>query len=220
MVRDELASVFGELSLGGELRPCGGTLAVAEGGNVSVYFEVLSYAGTLTVSVVVDPEHFAELDLLARLLEGELLTAEHATTREALQAQLALLGLEATDEALLGGVVDQGLVVHHRVHRTWRGSDRAETLDIFVEAVEEVRAEIAAESAENVEVPMRLAGMPAAERRAPGFRVVAYPAARGSAASYYPETNVLVPLDSVAAVSNTPTSKGVIVRLEPVAEAG
>ncbi|MCW2781466.1 MAG: hypothetical protein JWR35_1915, partial [Marmoricola sp.] len=56
------------------------------------------------------------------------------------------------------------------------------------------------------------------ERRAEGFRVVAYPAARGSAASYYPETNVLVPLDSVAEISNTPTSKGVIVRLEPVRE--
>ncbi|MCR1784385.1 FdhF/YdeP family oxidoreductase [Nocardioides carbamazepini] len=55
------------------------------------------------------------------------------------------------------------------------------------------------------------------ERRAAGFRVVAYPAARGSAAAYYPETNVLVPLDSVADISNTPTSKGVIVRLEPVA---
>jgi molybdopterin-dependent oxidoreductase alpha subunit len=57
------------------------------------------------------------------------------------------------------------------------------------------------------------------ERRAPAFRVVAYPASRGSAAAYYPETNVLVPLDSVADVSNTPTSKGVIVRLEPVAGA-
>jgi molybdopterin-dependent oxidoreductase alpha subunit len=55
------------------------------------------------------------------------------------------------------------------------------------------------------------------ERRAKGFRVVAYPAARGSAASYYPETNVLVPLDSVAEFSNTPTSKGVFVRLEPAA---
>jgi len=54
------------------------------------------------------------------------------------------------------------------------------------------------------------------ERRAEAFRVVAYPAARGSAAAYYPETNVLVPLDSVADISNTPTSKGVIVRLEPV----
>ena len=56
------------------------------------------------------------------------------------------------------------------------------------------------------------------ERRAERFRVVAYPAARGSAASYYPETNVLVPLDSVAEISNTPTSKGVIVRLEPIPE--
>jgi anaerobic selenocysteine-containing dehydrogenase len=54
------------------------------------------------------------------------------------------------------------------------------------------------------------------ERRAKNFRVVAYPSARGSAASYYPETNVLVPLDSVADISNTPTSKGVFVRLVPV----
>ena len=53
------------------------------------------------------------------------------------------------------------------------------------------------------------------ERRATDFRVIAYPAARGSAASYYPETNVLVPLDSVADISNTPTSKGVFVRFEP-----
>jgi molybdopterin-dependent oxidoreductase alpha subunit len=55
------------------------------------------------------------------------------------------------------------------------------------------------------------------ERRARDFRLVAYPAARGSAASYYPETNVLVPLDSVADISNTPTSKGVFVRFEPAA---
>ncbi|GGV62381.1 FdhF/YdeP family oxidoreductase [Streptomyces thermoviolaceus] len=52
------------------------------------------------------------------------------------------------------------------------------------------------------------------ERRAPGFRVVYYPTARGCAASYYPETNVLVPLDATADVSNTPASKSVVVRLE------
>ena len=52
------------------------------------------------------------------------------------------------------------------------------------------------------------------ERRADAFRVVAYPTPQGSAAAYYPETNVLVPLDSVADISNTPTSKSVIVRLE------
>ncbi|MGJ5755994.1 molybdopterin-dependent oxidoreductase alpha subunit [Streptomyces puniciscabiei] len=58
------------------------------------------------------------------------------------------------------------------------------------------------------------------ERRAEDFRVVAYPTSRGSAASYYPETNVLVPLDSVADISNTPTSKGVLIRLEPARGAG
>ncbi|MFG3344753.1 FdhF/YdeP family oxidoreductase [Streptomyces sp. NPDC048018] len=52
------------------------------------------------------------------------------------------------------------------------------------------------------------------ERRAPGFRVVHYPTARGCAAAYYPETNVLVPLGSTADISNTPASKSVIVRLE------
>jgi molybdopterin-dependent oxidoreductase alpha subunit len=52
------------------------------------------------------------------------------------------------------------------------------------------------------------------ERRAAGFRVVHYPTARGCAAAYYPETNVLVPLDSTADISNTPVSKSVIVRFE------
>lgn len=52
------------------------------------------------------------------------------------------------------------------------------------------------------------------QRRAPGFRVVHYPTSRGCAAAYYPETNVLVPLESTADVSNTPASKSVIVRLE------
>lgn len=52
------------------------------------------------------------------------------------------------------------------------------------------------------------------ERRAEEFRIVAYRTPRGNAAAYYPETNVLVPLDSVADVSGTPTSKSVVVRLE------
>ncbi|MGP4000509.1 FdhF/YdeP family oxidoreductase [Streptomyces sp. 8N706] len=52
------------------------------------------------------------------------------------------------------------------------------------------------------------------ERRAPGFRVVHYPTARGCAAAYYPETNVLVPLDATADTSNTPASKSLVVRLE------
>ena len=55
------------------------------------------------------------------------------------------------------------------------------------------------------------------ERVAPDFRVVSYETPRGTAASYYPETNPLVPLDSTADGSNTPTSKSVIIRLEPSA---
>jgi molybdopterin-dependent oxidoreductase alpha subunit len=50
-------------------------------------------------------------------------------------------------------------------------------------------------------------------RVAPDFRVVAYATARGCCAAYFPETNVLVPLDSTAETSNTPTSKSVVVRL-------
>lgn len=53
------------------------------------------------------------------------------------------------------------------------------------------------------------------ERRVERFRAVAYPTARGCAAAYYPETNPLVPLDSQAERSGTPTSKSVVVRLEP-----
>jgi molybdopterin-dependent oxidoreductase alpha subunit len=55
------------------------------------------------------------------------------------------------------------------------------------------------------------------ERIAHGFRVVHYPTARGCAAAYYPETNVLVPLDATADTSNTPASKSVVIRLAPAA---
>lgn len=44
-------------------------------------------------------------------------------------------------------------------------------------------------------------------RSAPAFRAVAYDVPQGCAAAYFPETNVLVPFDSVARGSNTPTSK-------------
>ncbi len=52
------------------------------------------------------------------------------------------------------------------------------------------------------------------ERCATDFRIVSYDQPRGCAAAYYPETNPLVPLDSKAEGSNTPTSKSVIIRLE------
>jgi molybdopterin-dependent oxidoreductase alpha subunit len=53
------------------------------------------------------------------------------------------------------------------------------------------------------------------ERRAPGFRIVEYATPVGCAAAYFPEANVLVPLDSTAEGSNTPASKSIVIRLEP-----
>lgn len=49
------------------------------------------------------------------------------------------------------------------------------------------------------------------------YRLVVYPTPRGCAAAYFPEANVLIPLDSVADGSNTPVSKAVVVRLERAA---
>lgn len=54
------------------------------------------------------------------------------------------------------------------------------------------------------------------ERRAPNFRVVAYDHAKGCVSTYFPEANVLIPLDHVARDSNTPVSKSMVVRLEPL----
>ena len=53
-------------------------------------------------------------------------------------------------------------------------------------------------------------------RTAHKFVVVPYSIPRSCAATYYPETNVLVPIDSVAEKSNTPVSKLVIIRLTKI----
>lgn len=51
-----------------------------------------------------------------------------------------------------------------------------------------------------------------------GYRVVAYDTKRGCCGIYFPEGNALVPRESVAEGCNTPTSKQVVVRLEPADE--
>jgi molybdopterin-dependent oxidoreductase alpha subunit len=51
-------------------------------------------------------------------------------------------------------------------------------------------------------------------RRADHFMVVPFVIPRGNAATYFPEANPLVPIDSVAEKSNTPTSKYVIITVE------
>jgi anaerobic selenocysteine-containing dehydrogenase len=56
------------------------------------------------------------------------------------------------------------------------------------------------------------------ERRAEGFLLVAYDIPRGCIGAYYPETNPLVPLSSVADGAGTPTSKSIPVLLHPCAD--
>ena len=53
------------------------------------------------------------------------------------------------------------------------------------------------------------------ERLAAAFMIAPYRIPRGCVATYFPEANVLVPIGSVAAKSNTPTSKYVVVSLKP-----
>jgi molybdopterin-dependent oxidoreductase alpha subunit len=56
------------------------------------------------------------------------------------------------------------------------------------------------------------------ERVARLFVVVPYSIPRRCAATYFPETNVLVPLRSVADKSNTPVSKSVVISIRPALE--
>jgi molybdopterin-dependent oxidoreductase alpha subunit len=55
------------------------------------------------------------------------------------------------------------------------------------------------------------------ERLARHFAVVPYSIPRRCAATYFPETNVLVPIRSVAEKSNTPVSKSVVISIRPSA---
>jgi molybdopterin-dependent oxidoreductase alpha subunit len=56
------------------------------------------------------------------------------------------------------------------------------------------------------------------ERKLEKFVAITYNIPKGNTAAYYPEVNPLVPLTSVADVSNTPTSKFIVVTVEPIAE--
>jgi anaerobic selenocysteine-containing dehydrogenase len=57
-------------------------------------------------------------------------------------------------------------------------------------------------------------------RQTDRFIILPYNIPKKCTATYFPEANPLVPIDSVADVSNTPTSKSVIITIEPVLEEG
>ncbi len=80
---------------------------------------------------------------------------------------------------------------------------------VFMNPLDIARANLA--SGDQVDIVSHHQGV---ERRANTFRVVAYEIPRGCVASYFPETNVLVAIESVAEFSHTPTSKSLIVTIE------
>lgn len=51
------------------------------------------------------------------------------------------------------------------------------------------------------------------ERRAQKFKIVPYNIPKGNLAAYYPETNMLVPINHFADKSNTPISKSIVVKV-------
>lgn len=82
---------------------------------------------------------------------------------------------------------------------------------LFVNAQDRVRAGFA----EGGWVDLIGAAPDDIERVAPGFKLVDHDIPAGCVAAYYPETNVLVPLDSHAVGARTPASKAIPIRLRP-----
>jgi molybdopterin-dependent oxidoreductase alpha subunit len=80
---------------------------------------------------------------------------------------------------------------------------------VFVNAQDRERAGFA----EGAWVDLVGAALDDIERVAPGFKLVDHDIPPGCVAAYYPETNVLVPLDSHAVGARTPASKAIPVRL-------
>jgi hypothetical protein len=57
-------------------------VGVGPGGNIPVYFEVLSCAGALALTAITDPAHFADLDTLTVAVRAELdLIMDHPAAR-------------------------------------------------------------------------------------------------------------------------------------------
>lgn len=52
-------------------------------------------------------------------------------------------------------------------------------------------------------------------RRAENFKVIPYDIPKQNLCAYFPETNILVPIDLYADQSNTPVSKSIVVQIEP-----
>ncbi|MBA3673194.1 MAG: hypothetical protein H0W68_14380, partial [Gemmatimonadaceae bacterium] len=119
---------------------------------------------------------------------------------------------------LPGQLVLMSVRSHDQFNTTIYGLDdryrgvRGERRVIFMHA-DDV-AELGLHASQVVDLTSHFRGETRVARR---FIVVPYDIPRKCAATYFPETNVLVPVDSVAERSNTPTSKYVTITVSPAA---
>ena len=72
--------------------------------------------------------------------------------------------------------------------------------------------------AENAVVELEFLADPAKRRTVRGFKVHAYRIPRGSIASYYPETNELMPVSFCDQLAKMPSGKSIPVLVRPMAE--
>ena len=91
---------------------------VGPGGNIPVYFEVLSYAGTLTVTAIGDPAQFPELDALTDALRTEFDLIIQAVSAPVMpgassRARTPLLGLRRKPGRLALAVFRMPLRAYH-----------------------------------------------------------------------------------------------------------
>ncbi|MFA3790867.1 FdhF/YdeP family oxidoreductase [Aliiglaciecola sp. SL4] len=75
-------------------------------------------------------------------------------------------------------------------------------------------AELGLHSGQKVNIRSHWPNDKASIREVTDFELVEYGIPRGCAAAYYPETNDLIPIDSVADKSNTPAYKSVVISLQ------
>jgi molybdopterin-dependent oxidoreductase alpha subunit len=121
--------------------------------------------------------------------------------------------IELKDGELLLATIrahDQFNTTVYKPNDRYRGIKGSRTI-IFMNAAD--IAERGLESGQLVDITSHFEGE---ERCAERFTIVEYPIPRRCAAAYFPEANVLVPVNSTADKSNCPTSKLVIVTVSPV----
>ncbi|MDX5592988.1 FdhF/YdeP family oxidoreductase [Pseudovibrio sp. SPO723] len=118
---------------------------------------------------------------------------------------------QQTRKAKGNAFVLQTLRSHDQYNTTvYSANDRyrgvtGERLVVFMNPKDMERAGLA----EDERVDMETISEDGRKREARGFKVVPYDIPEGCLASYYPETNVLVPLYATGTASNTPTSKSI-----------